>query len=70
MFFLLLVATGGLTLLHAAHVAKLRLVFAVLTSAGARLQSVLLADGPGAALWGLAGGRRTSQGQIADKLTV
>lgn len=45
-------AGGSLTLLHAAHVAKLRLVFAVLTSAGARLQSVLLAYGPRAALWG------------------
>lgn len=49
--------------------AKLRLVFAVLTSAGARLQSVLLTDGAGAALWG-GGGEwgRGAQGQAKVRL--
>lgn len=42
----------GLTLLHAAHVTKLGLVLAILASAGARLESVLLTDGTGAALRG------------------
>lgn len=44
------VTLSVLTFLHAAHVAELRLVFAVHTGAGADLQTVLLTDGPGAAL--------------------
>lgn len=49
----------GLTLLHAAHVAKFGLVLAILASAGARLKSVLLTDGTGAALRGR--GAKTGQ---------
>ena len=41
---------GALTLLHAAHVAELGLVLAVLAGAGADLQTVLLTDGARAAL--------------------
>lgn len=40
----------GLTLLHAADVAKLRLILPFLAGTGARLEPVLLTDGAGAAL--------------------
>ena len=40
----------ALTLLHAAHVAELCLVLAVLAGTGADLQTVLLTDGARAAL--------------------
>lgn len=54
----------GLTLLHAAHVAKLSLVLAILASAGARLKPILLTDGARAALWG----RSMRKGEIRHRL--
>lgn len=48
-----------LTLLHAANVTKLRLIFAILAGTGARLEPILLTDGARAALWGRS--RRTCE---------
>ena len=52
----------SLTLLHAAHVAQLRLVLALLAGAGAHLQPVLLTDGAGAAL-----GRRSRERRSRER---
>ena len=52
---------GALTLFHAAHVAELRLVLAILAGAGADLQTVLLTDRARAAL---------QQGERTDQWTA
>ena len=63
---------GALTLLHAAHVAELGLVLAVLAGAGADLQTVLLTDGARAALQRGGGeggmGERTDQSMATAEL--
>ena len=57
---------GALTLLHAAHVAELGLVLAVLAGAGADLQTVLLTDGARAALQRGGRGRHGGENRSID----